>query len=351
MSGAARAGTIHLMAKKLRPRPDAKLEEGRMSFGEHLEELRQRIIYALIGLFVAAVACLFFARDILKFVCQPAVAVFEVHDLPARLQALSVQEPFMIWVRMGILGGLVVGGPFALWQMWQFITVGLYARERRFVRMTVPLSVALFAVGVLFFHFCVLPIVLHFFVGFSEKFTLGDPRPTALQRLLLAQKEDQIGPATTQPDLPSIPVLEHDPDNPRPGQFWIDRRTNQLRIATRDGFRTVTTLPGGRRSFLESQFRLAEYVSFVLALYLAFGLAFQLPIIVVFLIASGIVDAKRMARARKYVIFGIFVAAAALTPPDVISQLLLGIPMVGLFELGLLVSRLIGRRAASPGQA
>jgi Sec-independent protein secretion pathway component TatC len=231
--------------------------------------------------------------------------------------------------------------------MWRFVAVGLYPHERRFVRLTAPTSLALFAVGVVFFHFCVLPIVLHFFVGFGEKFRLGNPEPTRFQRLILGLDKKGTEPATTQPDLPRVPILDAAPQHPEPGQWWLDRRTNQIRIATKDGVRMIMTSPTERRSVLESQFRLGEYVSFVLTLYLAFGLAFQLPIVVIFLVASDIVDAKRIARARKYVIFGIFVAAAVLTPPDVISQLFLGIPMVMLFEGGLLAARLLKRRPST----
>ncbi len=98
-----------------------------------------------------------------------------------------------------------------------------------------------------------------------------------------------------------------------------------------------------------SQFSLQFYISFVLSLALAFGLAFELPVVVVFLSLTGIVSAAQMGKARRYVIFGIVVAAAVFTPPDVISQILLAIPMMALFEGGLLAARLLerGRTAES----
>lgn len=329
------------MPAATKPHDNERLEATRMSIGDHLEELRRRVILALIGVFVGTSVCLFFGKTLLRFVCQPAVAVLQVNDLPTRLQTLSVQEPFLIWARVGVLGGIIATIPFILYQLWAFISLGLYKNERKFVLVTVPTSVGLFAAGVLFFHFIVLPIVLNFFITFGQDFTLGDPTPSSLQSALLAVKKDD---ATTQPvDVllpPTVPVLADDPPKPADGSVWINRKTMQMRIAVGDDVRTIQTLPTARHSLLDSQFRLGEYVSFVLSLYLAFGLAFQLPIVVASLTIFGLVSIKTMTRSRRIVYFCIFVAAAILTPPDVVSQVALGLPMVLLFEAGLFAARM-----------
>ncbi|MCH7703336.1 MAG: twin-arginine translocase subunit TatC, partial [Planctomycetes bacterium] len=87
-----------------------------------------------------------------------------------------------------------------------------------------------------------------------------------------------------------------------------------------------------------------DYMSFVLSLMLAFGIAFEVPIVVVFLAITGMVPAETMAGARRYVIFAIVIAAMFLTPPDVISQILLAVPMMALFEGGLMMARFIERK-------
>lgn len=86
-----------------------------------------------------------------------------------------------------------------------------------------------------------------------------------------------------------------------------------------------------------------KYLDFVLALFFAFGLSFELPVAIVLLAATGFVSPTKLAQQRGYVLIGVFVAAAVLTPPDVLSQLLLAIPLYGLFELGLLAARLLLR--------
>ena len=120
-------------------------------------------------------------------------------------------------------------------------------------------------------------------------------------------------------------------------------------MATEDGvFATPLTRIDEHR-MVQSQFRLKEYISFVGMLALSFGAAFQMPVVVVFLAWAGIFSAAQMGRARKYVIFGIAVAAAVLTPtPDAISMSLLALPMYGLFEGGLLLARAFERKPEPP---
>jgi sec-independent protein translocase protein TatC len=90
------------------------------------------------------------------------------------------------------------------------------------------------------------------------------------------------------------------------------------------------------------------YFSFVLTMFLAFGVTFEIPVVVVVLARAGIVTIEQMKAARPYVIVGAFVIAAIVTPPDVLSQLLLAIPMCVLYELGLVFARFVGRR---PGES
>jgi sec-independent protein translocase protein TatC len=91
------------------------------------------------------------------------------------------------------------------------------------------------------------------------------------------------------------------------------------------------------------------YFGFVLGMFLAFGLTFEVPIVVVLLARFGIADAERLKVARPYVIVGAFIVAAIFTPPDVLSQLLLAIPLCLLYELGIFLARFVGRR--SPDEA
>ena len=90
------------------------------------------------------------------------------------------------------------------------------------------------------------------------------------------------------------------------------------------------------------------YFSFVITMFIAFGVTFEIPIAVIILVRSGVVSVEKLTESRPYVIVGAFVVAAVVTPPDVLSQFMLAVPMCLLYEAGLLVSRFVGVRAKAP---
>ncbi len=200
----------------------------------------------------------------------------------------------------------------------------------------------LFAAGVLFMYFLVLPVVLNFFVGFNMEIPMPETRPNWLQQLMIPSEAPTSQPASI-PEPMSIPLLAQPPENAAPGAIWFDTSTDRLLVMTADGIRSLPMRVAETPNPVRSEFGLNFYVSFVLSLALAFGLAFELPVAVVFLVLTRIVPVALFSRSRRYVIFGIFVAAAILTPPDVVSQILLAIPMLLLFEGGLFFGRMIER--------
>lgn len=97
---------------------------------------------------------------------------------------------------------------------------------------------------------------------------------------------------------------------------------------------------------------IGEYLSFVMTMFMAFGITFEVPVAVILLVKAGIVDVDKLKEARPYVIVGAFVIAAIVTPPDVISQFMLAVPMIVLYEVGILLARLSPRKeGASDYQA
>ena len=317
---------------------------GIMSFGDHLEELRTRLIRALLGIALATVISLIFAKRILAFILRPVLVVQLSHGQPAQAQALSPPDAFLTYLKMSILCGLIISMPWVLMQIWRFVSIGLYRREQRYVRMFAPASVLLFAAGVAFMYFVVLPIVLNFFVSFGEKIEVTDLKPNFLQKYLMAGDASTNG-AEAPPLEAGIPTLKTDPENPPVGSTWINSTRSLFCVQTEHGVFSVPMQRVDRAPAVKSQFGLNYYISFVLALSFAFGLAFELPLVVLFMTTAHIVSVSDLVKYRRHVIVGVFLAAAFLTPPDVISQLLLAIPMVFLFEGALLVSRVaVGRQ-------
>jgi sec-independent protein translocase protein TatC len=312
-----------------------------MSFGDHLEELRGTLIRSLVGVGLGTVICLVFGKQILVFLCRPLYAVQQLNHLPMELQALAPTAAFVAYLKVAFLTGLIVSMPWVLYQLWSFVESGLYSHERRFVLRLGPVSVALFIIGVLFLYYIVLPIVLHFFVTFNRGFSVSDLRPNPLQRALLSPdpQPPDAQPPVVLPEGPGVPSVNEDPKDPPVGAMWLNQQAGQLRIRTADGVMSAEVRPVEAYSGVRSQFAIDFYVSFVLMLALAFGVAFELPVVIFFLALTGIMPPSTMSRYRRHAILAIVITAAILTPPDVISQVLLAIPMYVLFEIGLYFAR------------
>ena len=148
---------------------EKKLDMDRqMSFGDHLEELRLRLIHALIGLVVALVVCMVFGKWIFDFLEYPYVRVMQERGESPDLTVLKPAGGILIYFRVSLYAALLVAGPWILYQMWRFIAVGLYPHERRYVNRAVPFSVSLFIGGAMFFVFVVCEKMLHFFFFFNN---------------------------------------------------------------------------------------------------------------------------------------------------------------------------------------
>jgi len=269
--------------RKSKKKPDKdSVENSTMSLGDHLEELRMRLLLALGGLAIAFIICLVFGKYIIEFVKLPYAQVmteniksisskdpntFEIKE-HTKLIVLAPAEVMISYIKICLISGLVISSPWVFYQLWMFIAAGLYPHEKKYVHLAVPFSAILFIAGALFFLFVVARICLGFFIRFSD-------------------------------------ILN------------IDRK-----------------------------WTLQYYVSFITHLMLVFGLAFQTPTAIFFLNRTGLVSLKTLSNSRKYVILVIVIVAAMVTPPDVVSQIALAVPLYALFEMGILLSYLAGRKSS-----
>jgi Sec-independent protein secretion pathway component TatC len=304
------------------------------------------MIKAAVGLVIGAILCLVFGKQILGIICLPLLIVQHANGLPPHLQVLSPTAAFTAYLKIGFLSGLILSMPWVLYQGWAFVASGLYTHERRFMKVLVPTSLGLFVLGVVFLYSIVLPTVLHFFITFNKTFSTPDLTPTAFQKLLLPDQEPPPPVADLAEHL-NVPVVREDPTNPVPGDVWVNATYRRLVVQTDAEVLSIPLERGAMPTPMQSQFAIDFYITFVLMLALAFGIAFETPIVVFFLAWSGIVTRAAMARGRRYVLLGTVVTAAMLTPPDVISQLLLAGPMYLLFEVGLATARIVERKKAA----
>jgi sec-independent protein translocase protein TatC len=171
----------------------------------------------------------------------------------------------MSYVKIAVIGGLVISAPFILTQIWLFISPGLNSKEKKYIIVSLFIGGIFFILGVIFSYIIVLPTMIVFFIGFQI---------------------EEIQPMIS----------------------------------------------------------FSNYLSFVITTLLSFGIIFELPIVMVLLTRFNIVNINFFKKNRKMFILVIFIIAAILTPPDVVSQVLLAIPMLALFEIGIILSSIFEKR-------
>jgi len=237
------------------------VDEKRLPLTEHLAELRTRIFRILIAWVLGSLAAWNFSEQIFGLLLQPAVQALGGGDRV--LQAIAPTEIFLTYLKCALLAGFVFSLPVIFWQIWSFVSPGLYPSERNAIVPFVVISTLLFGGGAVFGYMVVFPLMFDFFTNFDN-------------------------------------------------------------------------------DFVKSAWTMREVFALTTRLFLAFGVSFELPVIVFFLSVAGIVDAATLARGTPYAVLGVFVIAAILTPPDWVSQVFLAVPMVGLYLLGVGVAYVFG---------
>lgn len=299
-----------------------RLEQSTMPLGAHLEELRRRLAYALLGLLPIFVAALIVGKSLLGFLVEPARKAIREAGYPDSLQTTGPMETFGTYLTVSLILTIVVGAPWALYQLWLFVAPGLYEREKRFVHLLFPLSGVL-TIGSLFFvHYVVVPLMLVFFVGFG----------TDIGASTIPVKEVPAGVV-----LPMVPVLEGDPPSPKVGTMWIVGSEHQLRMCVGEewGKPLVLRSPLTRDAGLVPQYRISEYIGMVQSMALATAAVFQTPAVVLLLGWAGLITPALLSKYRRHAILVCSILAAFITPgTDPASMMAMFLPMYALYELG-----------------
>jgi len=137
-----------------------------MSTGDHLEELRKRLILAIVGLVACTVIAFFWGSRIITFIEKPYT---DIMGSEVSLQTLAPSDGIISYITITLIAGLIISSPWIFYHLWMFITVGLYPNEKKYVYYAAPLSATLFICGSLFFIFVVAPLTLNFLVKFNQE--------------------------------------------------------------------------------------------------------------------------------------------------------------------------------------
>ncbi len=248
---------------------------------EHLAELRTRILYSLAAFIVAMVICFTVWNPIFNFLTHPICNALAERQQDCGLVLIKLQEGFFVAVRISVLGGFALSFPIIAFQMWRFVAPGLYRTEKQAFLPFLFASPVMFLLGAAFAYYIVLPIAFDFFLNFQQNFG-GDPTSGEL----------------------------------------------------------ATEAPAG----IVFQGSMEQYLSLTSSFVLAFGLCFQLPVLLTLMGKAGLVTSRGLAGMRKYALVLILVVAALVTPPDVMSQVIMFSAVYPLYEVSIFLIRRIEKR-------
>jgi sec-independent protein translocase protein TatC len=157
--------TAELEDKSIQPEPEA--ESGKMSFLEHLDELRKRLVHVVIYLTVGFFACVAFCKPIYNFLAKPFTQFLPPGE---KLTYISITAPFTVYMKVAFLGAIFLTIPLTLYEVWKFIAPGLYRKEKKYVVPFLVCSIILFVLGAAFCYYIILPTAFQFFINLGSSF-------------------------------------------------------------------------------------------------------------------------------------------------------------------------------------
>jgi sec-independent protein translocase protein TatC len=255
-------------------RPDS-IDDSAAPLVEHLAELRNRILYSLAAYAVCFIIGYMIWKPVFDFLSHPMCQVMAGRGEECRLVLIKMQEGFFVAIRIALWGGFAMAFPIIAYQMWRFVAPGLYRSEKAAFLPFLIASPVMFLIGGGFAYLIILPWAFQFFLGFADTFA-------------------------------------------------------EQAAAGGSGLGAVPT-------GVVYQGSIEAYLSLTMTFVMAFGLCFQLPVLLTLMGKAGLISAKGLRVTRKYAVVGILAVAAVVTPPDVFSQLILFAAVYPLYELSILL--------------
>jgi sec-independent protein translocase protein TatC len=251
---------------------------------EHLIELRNRIVYSLIAFIVGMCICFTVWNPIFNFMTQPICDALAARGQACGLILVKLQEGFFVAIRISVMAGFALSFPVIAYQMWRFVAPGLYKTEKNAFLPFLIASPVMFMIGAAVSYYIVLPYAFDFFLSFQQSFT-----PTVA-----------------------------------------------------DGA-VASTAPAG----VLFQGSMEAYLSLTISFVMAFGLCFQLPVLLTLMGKAGMISSRGLKGMRRYAIVLILIVAAVVTPPDFMSQIILFAAIYPLYEISIfLIARIEKTREA-----
>jgi sec-independent protein translocase protein TatC len=237
--------------------------EDRLTLLEHLDELRKRIFVCILAVTIGVLLAALFNSFVFEVLLHPLRVVPNLPVSATEITTFSPSEPFMVSLKVWVVGGLIMAAPILIYELWAFLAPAFTEGEKKYFYPVVFATTVLFFAGVALAYFLVLPKGLNFLLNFSS-------------------------------------------------------------------------------GFFNVQLRAQEYFTFMALFILAFGVVFELPVVLVLLAKVGVIDDKFLKKNRRWAVLGMAFAAAVITPSqDAFSMLAMFVPLYVLYEISIVIARFV----------
>ncbi len=268
---------------------DSDVEDSTAPLIEHLTELRSRIMKSVAAFLVGMLILFPFAEQILSFLAQPMADILRAQGENPQLFYDAPQDAFFAYVKIAVLFGFALSSPYIGYQMWRFVAPGLYKEEKGAFLPFIIASPLLFIAGGAFAYYVVMPLAMKFFLGFSGM----------------------------------VPLVS-------------------AALGLGGDASTADAADTGLKVFYFGSIK--SYLSLTIKFIVAFGICFQLPVLLTLMGKAGLVSAAGLGSVRKYAVVAILILAAIVTPPDVITQSILFVVVYGLYEVSIILVKMVEKK-------
>jgi len=324
-------------------------ESNKLPFLDHLEELRYRIFWIVISFFLFTAIAYFFKDYIFHILIAPLDNLGD----EVKLIHLKVYDKFMAYLKISFYSGIVVSFPMIIYQFSRFVIPALYATEQKWYYVSLMIVIILFFGGAFLSFRYLAPTSVAFLIEFDK----ADKNENKLPNKPVLSSDKQMKSQllginnllnTTNQQLKVI--LQKDLATPT-AIIKIDQKLLKIH---EDFVKLIENINGendaNQSHKIESYLSISDYLDWIIFFVFVIGLVFQLPLIIALLAKMGIVTDHTLAKIRPFALVIILVIAAIITPPDLLTQVMVGIPVYLLYEVSILIAVIIRKQKEKAAQ-
>ncbi|MDH5680789.1 MAG: twin-arginine translocase subunit TatC [Spirochaetota bacterium] len=328
--------------------PPQTTNERALPFLDHLEELRFRLFRIIVSFIVFTALAYFFKEEIFKALVEPLA------KLDVRFIHTKVYDKFIAYLKISLYSGIVLSFPVIIFQLSKFVVPALYPNEKRWFYGGLAFVMLFFFLGAFVSYRYITPVSLKFLIEFGneekkdEKVNVKNKKNDDVYEKRLKNIDQKLEKLDSEIQSGIAALPKNKPEMIRMagmlkayGEVIKDMSILYKELRPGDPPPPKSDKKADKERKIESYLNISDYFDWIIFFVFIIGVIFQLPLIISILAKLGMVDDRTLGRIRPYALIVILVLSALITPPDVLSQLMIGLPVYLLYEISILMAKII----------